>query len=132
MQGYREGFIHALYGMILAQFVVIAILLGGFSNEYLSNVYFRSWVDGNYPWLGYLLQGQVEALLVGMALGGTFLVIQRIRNESRLDVTTSSGISSPSSLQFSAQTGSGPDVATLPRANGESASDVLDELEKIE
>lgn len=132
MLGYREGFIHVLYGIILAQFVVIAILLGGFSNEYLSNVYFRSWVDGNYPWIGYLLQGQVEALLVGMSLGGTFLVIQRIRNESRLDVTATSRIGDPSSLQSSAQTDPGPDVATMSRPDGESPADVLDELEKIE
>jgi hypothetical protein len=88
MLGYREGFARLLYGIILAQFVVIAILLGGFSSEYLSNVYFRIWLDNNFPQLGLLLTGQFDALLIGMAAGGIILLIQRMKSEARVDRRT--------------------------------------------
>src|SRR5947199_8329368 len=84
IQSYREGFVHGLYAIILVQFVVIALLVSGFSNEYISNIFFRAWINGNYPWLGTLLQGQVDALLVGMTLGATILLIQRVQNENRM------------------------------------------------
>jgi hypothetical protein len=83
MQAHREGFVHLLYAIILTQFVAIAVLLGGFSNEYLANVYYKAWIDSNYPWIGSLLQGQVDALLVGMALAATVLLIQRMRVDAR-------------------------------------------------
>jgi hypothetical protein len=72
----HDSFIHVLYAIILVEFVAIAVLLGGFSNEYLANTYFRAWVNSNYPLLASPLQGQVDALLVGMALGATVLLIQ--------------------------------------------------------
>jgi hypothetical protein len=98
MPEYREGFVKLLYSIILGQFVVIAILLGGFSSEYLSNVYFRIWVGNNLPQLGLLLTGQADALIIGMALGGTLLLIQRTKNQPRMDqrmAITSAGPSSP-------------------------------------
>src|SRR3989442_13201478 len=85
MQGYREEFVRLLYGIILAQFIVIAILLGGFSSEYLSNVYFRAWVDNNFPQMSLLLTGQFDALFIGIALGGTILLIQRTKNVPGID-----------------------------------------------
>src|SRR5438094_10601359 len=85
MPEYREGFVRLLYGIIVGQFVVIAILLGGFSSEYLSNVYFRIWVGNNFPQLGLLLTGQVDALIIGMALGGTLLLIHRMKNDPSMD-----------------------------------------------
>jgi hypothetical protein len=88
MPEYREGFVRLLYSMILGQFVVIAVLLGGFSSEYLSNVYFRIWVGNNFPQLGLLLTGQVDALLIGMAVGGTILLIQRMKNVGEVDQRT--------------------------------------------
>ncbi len=88
MPGYREGFVRLLYGIILAQFIVIAILLGGFSSEYLSNVYFRIWLDKSFPQLALLLTGQFDALIIGMAVGGTFLLIQRVKNEGSNDQRT--------------------------------------------
>src|SRR5207302_10628285 len=84
MPGYPERFVKLLYGIIMAQFIVIATLLAGFSNEYLSNIYFRIWVDGTFPQLGLLLTGQVAALLSGMALGGTILLVQRVKSEARV------------------------------------------------
>jgi hypothetical protein len=98
MAGYREGFVRLLYGIILAQFVAIAVLLGGFSTTYLSNDYFRIWVDNSFPGLGLLLTGQVETLLIGMAVGGTFLLIQQMRRGAKIEektVTTSGKSSSP-------------------------------------
>jgi hypothetical protein len=98
MAGYREGFVRLLYGIILTQFVAIAVLLGGFSTTYLSNDYFRIWVDNSFPGLGLLLSGQVETLLIGMAVGGTFLLIQQMRRGARIEegtVTTPGKSSSP-------------------------------------
>src|SRR3989441_10539835 len=98
MPGYREGFVRLLYGIILAQFMVIAILLGGFSSAYLSNVYFRIWGDNNFPQLSMLLSGQVDALLIGGALGSTILLIQRMKNEASRAGETASTWGRPSSL----------------------------------
>src|SRR5256885_17056596 len=98
MPGYPERFVKLLYGIILAQFIVIAILLAGFSAEYLSNIYFRIWGDSNFPQLGLLLTGQVDALLIGMALGGTILLIQRVENEARIAGRTTATLRRPSSF----------------------------------
>jgi hypothetical protein len=89
MQASREGFVQLLYAIILLQFGVIAVLLGGFSSEYLSNIFFRTWVNTTYPWLGPMLEGQMDALLVGVAAGATFLLIQRFRHEIKLGQATS-------------------------------------------
>src|SRR5437660_10246559 len=89
MPGHPERFVKLLYGIILAQFIVIAILLAGFSAEYLSNIYFRIWVDSNFPQLGLLLTGQVDALLIGMALVGTIMLLQRLKNGASIaEITT--------------------------------------------
>ena len=77
MAGYRENFVRFLYAIILVQFAVIAILLGGLSSEYLSNTYFQAWIADNAPLLGFLLHGEVDALLIGIALGGTVLLVRR-------------------------------------------------------
>ena len=97
MPEYREGFVRLLYSMILGQFVVIAILLAGFSSEYLSNVYFRIWVGNNFPQLGLLLTGQADALMIGMALSGTLLLIQRVKNDPRMDHRIAITLARPSS-----------------------------------
>ena len=97
MPEYREGFVRLLYSIILGQFVVIAVLLGGFSSEYLSNVYFRIWVGNNFPQLGLLLTGQVDALIIGIALGGTLLLIQRMKNDPRMDQRIAITLARPSS-----------------------------------
>jgi hypothetical protein len=97
MSVYREEFVRVLYGIILAQFIVITILLGGFTSEYLSNVYFRIWVETNFPQLGLLLTGQFDALIIGMALGGTILLIQRMKNQPINGQTTALATAQPSS-----------------------------------
>ncbi len=133
MPSYREGFVKLLYGIILAQFLIIAILLGGFSSEYLSNVYFRIWVDNNFPQLGLLLTGQVDALLVGMALGGTILLIQRTKHEARMDEGIAANLAQPGSLTQTPELL--PNHATPSRKSEvakETPEQVLGELEKTD
>jgi hypothetical protein len=96
MQGNREGFVKLLYGIILAQFLTIAILLAGFSSEYLYNDYFRIWINNNFPQLGLLLNGPADALIIGMALGGTVLLIQRVKGQARIDQRTTTALPLPS------------------------------------
>src|SRR5438094_8387573 len=103
MPGHPERFVKLLYGIILAQFIVIAILLAGFSAEYLSNIYFRILVDSTFPQLGLLLTGQVDALLIGMALGGTILLIQRVKNEASIAEITTAALGRRSSLAQSSE-----------------------------
>ena len=101
MHSYNDRLVRILYGIILAQFIVIAILLGGFSSEYFSNVYFRAWVDNNFPQMSLLLTGQFDALFIGMALGGTILLIQRTINLPGID---QSGGKSPTHSPVSTET----------------------------
>ncbi len=131
MPGYREGFVRLLYGIILAQFIVIAILLGGFSSEYLSNVYFRIWLDNSFPQLGLLLTGQFDALIIGMAAGGTILLVQLRKSEAKIDqrsiVTAIQAIASMETNELL------PNHATPTRkseAARETPEQVLGELEK--
>ncbi len=131
MPGNREGFLRLLYGIILAQFVVIAILLGGFSSEYLSNVYFRIWLDNNFPGVGLLLAGQFDALLIGMAVGSTILVIQRMKNETRIyQKTIVTAIQAIASMETDEPL---PSLSMSPQRNEvrrETPEQVLMELEK--
>jgi len=115
----------------MAQFVVIAILLGGFSSEYLSNVYFRIWLDNNFPQIGLLLTGQFDALIIGMAVGGIILLIQRMKSEARIDQKTIvTAIQAIASMETDAPS---PSLSMSPRRNEavrETPEHVLIELEK--
>jgi len=130
MPGYPKRFVKLLYGIILAQFIVIAILLAGFSAEYLSNVYFRIWVDSNFPQLGLLLTGQVDALLIGMALGGTILLIQRVKNEGSIAERTTATLGRPSSLAQSSDLLPNQARTTIVEVARETPDQVLGELDK--
>jgi hypothetical protein len=78
-----ERFHWFLYMVILAQFIVIATLLGAFSAEYLSNAYMQSWVRQNAPGLELLLNGNLDVVFIGAAVGFTFLLIQNRREAAR-------------------------------------------------
>ena len=131
MPGYPERFVKLLYGIILAQFIVIATLLAGFSNEYLSNVYFRIWVDNNFPQISMLLTGQIDALLIGMALGGTILLIQRVKNEASIAERTTTTLGRPSSLaQSSDLLPNHATRTTIVEVARETPDQVLGELDK--
>jgi hypothetical protein len=73
--------------LVFVQFVAIALLLSVVSAEYQSNAYMQEWVEKNAWPIGYLLNGYLAATLVGFAIGGGFLVFQKLRNsgESRID-----------------------------------------------
>ena len=128
MQATREGFVHLLYAVILLQFGVIAVLLGGFSSEYLSNVYFRMWINSAYPWAGLLLGGQLDALLAGVAAGATLLLVEIFRHEVKLDHVVSVPIEQGRTLNRHVS----PQSVSLMTDNRslESPSEVLAELEK--
>jgi hypothetical protein len=72
-----------LYLIIVAQFIIIAILLGAYSNEYLANQYQQAWVQQNAPSLQLLLNGNLDAMLIGAAAGLTFLLIRYRRDAGR-------------------------------------------------
>jgi hypothetical protein len=78
-----ERFHWLLYTIILAQFILIVALLGAFSTEYLSNAYMQTWARQNAPGLEIVLNGNVDVLLIGAAVGLTFLLIQKRREASR-------------------------------------------------
>jgi hypothetical protein len=131
MSDYREEFVRVLYGIILAQFIVITILLGGFTSEYLSNVYFRIWVETNFPQLGLLLTGQFDALIIGMALGGTILLIQRMKNRPMSGQTTALATANASSSKETNDLL--PNLATQTKKGelvSETPEQILGELEK--
>jgi hypothetical protein len=131
MHSYREGFVTLLYGIIMAQFVVIAILLGGFSSEYLSNVYFRIWLDNNFPQIGLVLTGQFDALLIGIAVGGTILLIQRLKSEARIEQKTIvTAIQAIASMETNELLPSQSMPAQRSEASRETPEQVLIELEK--
>ena len=73
--------------LAFAQFVVISLLLSVISAEYQSNPYMQEWIEKNAWPIGYLLNGYLAATLIGFAIGGAFLVLQRWRSsgESRID-----------------------------------------------
>jgi cytochrome bd-type quinol oxidase subunit 2 len=67
-----------------AQFVVIVLLLSGVSAEYQSNRYMQDWIAQNAWPVGYLLNGYLASTLVGVAIGGGVLLIQRWRSSGDL------------------------------------------------
>ena len=67
-----------------AQFVIIVLLLSGVSAEYQSNKYMQDWIAQNAWPVGYLLNGYLASTLVGVAIGGGFLLVQRWRSTREL------------------------------------------------
>ncbi|TMI18929.1 hypothetical protein E6H32_04230 [Candidatus Bathyarchaeota archaeon] len=63
-----------------AQFVIIVLLLSGISAEYQSNRNMQDWIAQNAWPVGYLLNGYLASTLVGVAIGGAFLLLQKWRS----------------------------------------------------
>lgn len=82
------------------EFVVITVLLFGFSNEYLSNAYMRTWISAHVPLLGILLHGEVDALFIGVALGAMVILIQRRAQAAKSEEDPRRGVT-PSSIGYS-------------------------------
>ena len=68
-----------------AQFVVIVLLLSAVSAEYQSNGYMQDWIAQNAWPVGYLLNGYLASTLVGIAIGGGFLLLQKWRSAGNIE-----------------------------------------------
>jgi hypothetical protein len=142
LPGYKEEFVRLLYAIIVTEFVVITILLFGFSNEYLSNAYMRTWISANLPFLGILLHGEVDALFIGVALGAMVLLIQRrvqaakTREDPRRSVNPVALGYKPTSLvqNRTPQSDTSPDQVSLSRVKprNETPKDDGKELKKTD
>jgi TRAP-type C4-dicarboxylate transport system permease small subunit len=70
--------------VLFLQFLFIVLLVYALSSEYQSNQYQQSWISANVPWLQYLLNGYMAAALIGILIGGAFLLVADIwRNRKR-------------------------------------------------
>src|SRR5712664_4175002 len=124
LPSYKESFVRLLYSIIVLEFVVITILLFGFSNDYLNNAYQQTWIRANLPLLGVLLHGEVDALFIGAALGATVLLIQRRVQAAKSQEDTRRGVkpatpsrtSTPVFQNLALQSDPLPDQAYLSRA----------------
>ncbi len=74
-----------MYLLILIQLIIIAFLLAIISNEYLNNYWMQVWISGNAPILSFLINGQLDALLVGVAAAGTVLFLNHALAESKIE-----------------------------------------------
>ncbi|MBO0888331.1 hypothetical protein J2P12_04440 [Candidatus Bathyarchaeota archaeon] len=61
--------------VVFLQFAFIVLLFYALSAEYNSNAYQQSWIAANASWLQYLLNGYMAAALIGILIGGAFLLI---------------------------------------------------------
>ena len=68
-----------------AQFVIIVLLLSAVSAEFQSNRYMQEWIAQNAWPVGYLLNGYLASTLVGVAIGGGFLLLQRWRSTGNIE-----------------------------------------------
>jgi hypothetical protein len=108
MQDPDERFHWFLYVVIVSQFVIIAILLGAYSNDYLANQYQQAWVQQNAPLLQLLINGNLDVLLIGAGAGLTFLLIQH-----RRDAGHTIRSSQPPNTQTTKQISNGPITKTM-------------------
>ena len=69
--------------VVFVQFVIIVLLLSGISAEYQSNPNMQMWISENAWPVGYLLNGYLSSTLVGIAIGGAVLLLQKWRSERK-------------------------------------------------
>ena len=77
---------HMLAGKVVLflQFGFIVFLIYALSAEYQSNQFQQSWISVKASWLQYLLNGYLAAALIGVFIGGAFLLVGDIvRNRRR-------------------------------------------------
>ena len=75
----------ALYLVILAEFVAIVGLFSAMTNEYLSNAFMQTWASTNAPYIGLLLAGPFDIVLVGITFGlGALIVYQSYELPNRV------------------------------------------------
>ncbi|OLE59801.1 MAG: hypothetical protein AUG17_00915 [Crenarchaeota archaeon 13_1_20CM_2_53_14] len=81
-----RGNSHMLAGKVVLflQFGFIVFLIYALSAEYQSNQFQQSWISVKASWLQYLLNGYLAAALIGVFIGGAFLLVGDIvRNRRR-------------------------------------------------
>ena len=69
--------------VVFVQFVIIVLLLSGISAEYQSNPNMQMWISENAWPVGYLLNGYLSSTLVGIAIGGAVLLLQKWRSDRK-------------------------------------------------
>ena len=80
--------LRTMYLIILVQFIVIAFLLAIISNEYLSNYWMQLWISGKAPMLAFLINGQLDSLLIGVAAAGTLLFVNGAIAQTKTQLET--------------------------------------------
>ena len=80
--------LRTMYLIILVQFIVIAFLLAIISNEYLSNYWMQVWISGKAPMLAFLINGQLDSLLIGVAAAGTLLFVNGAIAQTKTQLET--------------------------------------------
>jgi len=75
--------LRSMYLIILVQLIIIAFLLAIISNEYLNNYWMQVWIAGKAPILAFLINGQLDSLLIGVAAAGTVLFLNNALAESK-------------------------------------------------
>ena len=126
MPGYARSFVRLLYLIIVVQFTIITVLLGALSNEYLSNSYMQAWISTHVPLVGVFLHGELDALLIGLAIGAIFLVIQRRTVEGNIEPTTTQPSNRPTTTPAPILSRSAQD----PLGIGESSPDPAEPVKK--
>lgn len=78
---------HLTPGLFAVQSSVILLLLAWLSNEYQSNVYMQSWVQGRFQILSIILDPYFVAVLAGVLLGALLIhfLMRRSREERLLE-----------------------------------------------
>lgn len=64
------------YVVIYAQFAFIVLLFSALSSEYENNPYMQQWISANAAPIGYLLNGYLAAMLIGVVFGGAILLVR--------------------------------------------------------
>src|SRR5438094_9103888 len=80
--------LRTMYLIILVQFIVIAFLLAIISNEYLSNYWMQVWISGKAPMLAFLINGQLDYLVIGIAAAGTLLFVNGAITQTKTQLET--------------------------------------------
>ncbi len=62
--------------VLIVEFALIVFLVWGVSLEFRANQYLQTWVNEKAPFLGYLLNGYLAAILAGVLVGSIVLFAQ--------------------------------------------------------
>ena len=70
--------------LVFLQFGFIVLLVYALSSEYAANANQQQWISDNVWWLQYFLNGYLAAGLIGIFIGGAFLLVgDYLRNRNK-------------------------------------------------